>query len=37
VTTRIPAEPSTAEYAWARTLVAEIQEFASTHDRQLCA
>jgi PII-like signaling protein len=33
MTTRIPAEASTAEDAWARTLVAEIQEFAVTHDR----
>jgi PII-like signaling protein len=33
VTTRLPAEPATAEDTWARTLVAEIQEFAASHDR----
>jgi PII-like signaling protein len=33
VATRIPSEPLTAEDAWARTLVAEIEEFAATHDR----
>ena len=33
VATRIPSEPLTAEDAWARTLVAEIAEFAATHNR----
>jgi len=33
LTTRIPTQPSTAEDAWAQTLVAEIQEFSATHDR----
>jgi PII-like signaling protein len=33
VTTRLPADPGTAEEAWAQTLLAEIQEFAATHDR----
>jgi PII-like signaling protein len=32
-TMRIPSEPVTAEDTWARTLVAEIEEFAATHDR----
>jgi PII-like signaling protein len=31
--TRVPYEPLTAEDAWARTLVAEIEEFAAIHDR----
>jgi PII-like signaling protein len=33
VAMRIPAEPVTAEDLWARTLLAEIQEFATSHDR----
>jgi hypothetical protein len=33
VAVRIPAEPVTVEDAWARTLLAEIQEFGATHDR----
>jgi hypothetical protein len=30
---RIPSEPLTAEDTWARTLIAEIEEFAATHTR----
>jgi hypothetical protein len=33
VTTWRPDEPLTPEVAWARTLITEIREFASTHDR----
>jgi PII-like signaling protein len=33
VATGIPAEPLTAEATWARTLIAEIEEFAATHNR----
>ena len=33
VATRIPTDAMTAEDAWARTLVAEIAEFAATHNR----
>jgi PII-like signaling protein len=33
VLTRIPTEPHTPEEDWARTLVAEIEEFAATHAR----
>jgi len=29
----VPSEPRTAEDTWARTLLAEIEEFAATHDR----
>jgi PII-like signaling protein len=31
--TRVPSGPLTAEDTWARTLVAEIEEFAATHNR----
>ena len=33
VATQIPSKPLTAEDAWARTLITEIQEFAATHNR----
>jgi PII-like signaling protein len=33
VASRIPSSPATAEDSWARTLVAEIEEFARAHDR----
>ena len=33
VATSVPSEPLTVEDAWARTLVAEIAEFAATHGR----